>query len=379
VITSQQLVPKAHTGSSPAVATNGKSYFLAWNSDDDQSLWWTTCPATSGQGSYDWAPVQQIINAASSAGPALACLDGVMWMAWKGEGTDTHIYLSSLKGSTWSPGVPVSGIATSSSPALAVTASVLFLAWKRESDDQLLWSQSSDGKTWQPQMTVPGGPTGPGQTLSPGESSDAPALVGFKGIVYFAWKGATDNSIWLTSLSLSGLADSQYSIYQNNAWAKSMVTSPSFLTNVGPALAVDNRGNVSLAWKGQTDNAIWTSSSPFASGWSPQSKIAIVETVTRPALSPQVSAVTDILLAWKGASSSGLWFAPLDGLLSVQLYTFDIPTFHISNMRSGHAGLKDGTDTDYVSMSVKVRGQPISTVTQSVGNQTGQDYPVDKS
>jgi hypothetical protein len=95
-------------------------------------------------------------------------------------------------------------------------------------------------------------------------------------------------------------------------------------------------------------------------------------------LASQVSADTDILLTWKGAAADddSLWVGPLDALVAVQTYSFNMPSFHISMMRTGHLGLKSGSDTDYVSMGVKVRGQPAQIVTQSVGDQTGGNVNV---
>jgi hypothetical protein len=129
-------------------------------------------------------------------------------------------------------------------------------------------------------------------------------------------------------------------------------------------------------WKGASHNTIWTATFGDTGTWSPQTQIRVVETATRPALASQVSADTDILLAWKGAADDSLWVGPLDALVAVQAYSFNIPIFHVSMMRTGHAGFKDGTDTDYVSIGVKVRGQPASMLTASVGDQTGGNVNV---
>ena len=378
MISTQQKVPGADTGNAPAATTNGKNYILAWTKGD-QTIWWTTCPASASQSSYDWATPKQIPNAASSAGPALANLNGTVWIAWKGEGSDTRVFLSSLSGSTWSPGVPVAEIFTSSSPALTVTASTMVLAWKG-SDNSINWSQSSDGKTWNPQGTVPGASTaafGPGETPSLPLSSDTPAVTGFNGVVYFAWKGVSDNRLWWTSVNLGVLAESVAEpAVASEPWGVASVISTSFQTDAGPALGFGDSGVLHLVWKGASDNTIWTATFGATGTWSTQTQILVVATATRPALASQVSADTDILLTWKGAADDSLWASPLDALAAVQAYLFDIPSFHISMMRTGHAGLKDGSDTDYVSMGVKVRGQPASVLTRPVGDQTGGNVDV---
>jgi hypothetical protein len=369
MITSQQQVPEALSSDAPAVATDGKTYFLAWKGQSDQTIWWTSCPATTGQNSYDWAPQKQIPNAASSAGPALTCLNGKVWIAWKGEDKDTRIFLASLEDSTWSPGVPVSGIGTSTAPALGATWAkdpsnsvqfppMLFLSWKGESDDQIYLSKSSDGNAWSQQAKVPGA-----------LSSDTPALIGYNGALTIAWKGASDNSIWWGGWSGASTDKAE--------WGGASIVAADFLTSAGPALAVDKDQNIILVWKGQSDATVLESSfNPSIGTWTPQTRILVIDTADRPAMASQYPAVSDILLAWKGSSTDKIWCGLPSGLLSVQEYTFNIPSFHISNMRTGHAGIKDGTDTDYVSIGVQIKGQPEIIQTASVGDQTGGDVKV---
>lgn len=222
----------------------------------------------------------------------MANFKGTVWMAWKGESADPRIFLSSLHGSTWSPGVPVSGIGTSSSPALTVSGSELFLAWKGEHDDPIFWSKSSDGKAWSPQARAPGA-----------ASNDTPALAGFKGAVYLAWKGVSDNKIWL----------SEYT--DANGWGTAAALPSDFETSKGPALAVADTGNLHLVWKGASDTFVWESvRNSGSTSWSAQAKIVATETSARPTLASQTSSATDILFACKGATTTDLLVAPLDGL-----------------------------------------------------------------
>ena len=57
-------------------------------------------------------------------------------------------------------------------------------------------------------------------------SNDTPALAGFKGAVYLAWKGASDNKIWL----------SEYT--DAKGWGPAAALPSDFETSKGPALAV---------------------------------------------------------------------------------------------------------------------------------------------
>jgi hypothetical protein len=121
MIISQQPVPDGMSNASPAATTNGDTYVLAWKGESDASILWTSCPASSGQNSYAWKPPVKLKDVGTSAGPALASLNGTAWLAWKGEGTDSRIFVASLSGSTWSGGVAVPNVGTSAAPALAAT------------------------------------------------------------------------------------------------------------------------------------------------------------------------------------------------------------------------------------------------------------------
>ncbi len=290
MINSQQKVSGANSIDSPAATTNGDNYVLAWTTGD-QSISWTTCPAANSQNSYAWVQVASIPNAASSGGPALVNFAGKVRMVWKGEGTDTRIFISSLSGSTWSASTPIPGIGTSSAPAITATASELFLAWKGESDNKIYWSKSADGTTWSPEAAVPGA-----------GSTDTPALAAFNGAVYLVWKGESDTKILLSEFS------------DAKGWGTAS-TVGNFGTSSGPALGFGNTGNLHLVWKGESDNFVWEATLAHGkTDWSAQAKIVTIETSARPALASQTSSTTDILLAWKGGSSTELWAAPLDNL-----------------------------------------------------------------
>jgi hypothetical protein len=295
MITEQQQVPGVNTIDGPAATTNGNNYVLAWI-ESDQSLWWTTSPGSLDQNSYNWASPAQIIDGASSGGPALTFFKDQVWMAWKGEGTDTRVFLASLSNSTWSAGTPIAGVTTSASPALTVTASVLYLAWKGEHDDQIYCASSSDGKNWSQHVAV-----------KDALSGDTPALAGFKGNIYMGWKGSSDNNLWLTRFT------------EANGWETPFSLPSGFTSSRGPGLAFGNTGNLHVVWKGESDNSLWEAAVSTAdpidgnTHWPFYGKISVVESSARPAVAPQLSAEVGILLAWKG-NSTDLWAAPLDNL-----------------------------------------------------------------
>lgn len=290
MITTPQREPGVTTSEPPATTVNGSNYVLAWTTSD-QAIWWTTCPASANQKSYDWAKEAQFINAASSGGPALASFKNTAYLAWKGEAADTRIFVASLDGTNWSAPTPIAGIGTSAAPALASDGSALFLVWKGEHDDTLYVAKSSDGKSW-----------GASAVISGASSSDTPALAAYQSGLALAFKGASDDAVYLAEYT------------DAKGWGKAVKLND-VLTSCGPALAFGNTGNLHLVTKGHVDDFLWESvRNAGSSNFSPQAKIVGVGTDVRPALASQPSAATDILFAWKNGTTSGLLIAPLDGL-----------------------------------------------------------------
>jgi len=76
--------------------------------------------------------------------------------------------------------------------------------------------------------------------------------------------------------------------------------------------------------------------------------------------------------AWNGAEWEAAWDDLGGTFISTSLtYEFSIPQLNISNMRTGHFSLKDGSDTDYAYLGVQVKGQPAQTSTVSLGDHSG--------
>ena len=296
MIDQQQMVAGVSSADAPAATVNGDTYVIAWTTAD-QLIQWTSCPATNNQNSYQWAAPAAVPNAGSSGGPALTTFKSLVAMAWKGEGSDTRIFFSTLKGSTWSPGVVVPGAGSNSAPALTATASNLYLFWMGESDKNIHWSTSSDGVTWSAEAEVPGA-----------ASTDTPAAAAFNGVVYLGWKGESDNNLLFSRFT------------EGKGWGTASDLPSPIASSSGPALAVGSTGNLHIVWKGESDTAMWESILLAGQAkWSAQAKILTILTDARPALGSQPpNVVSDILLAWKGASTTNLYVAPLDNLATLQ-------------------------------------------------------------
>jgi len=326
------------------------NYVLAW-SDTSSNMWSTSCPAVQGQTGYAWTkPIQ--IPGGTSAGPAVAGGGQRGWAAWKGQGGDERIFLSSLPGSggaqAWAAtGAQILGIGTSAAPALAaIIGGPLILAWKGiPGDNTIYWSQSnndpnSPSAAWgmQPatQTALQTQLQGAKRTA---KSTDTPALAicypnqapprgVLPAYVLCAWKGQGTPSDQIYA--------AVYNLSLNNTptWTPLPIP-PQFLTEVGPAVGFDYLGNIHLAWKGgggPSDHSIWTSSlqaqywqglessSNVMTDWTtPGAPIPVIATAARPALtdlSGAGSTQPDQLLAWQGHKSPfELWVGPLEGLI----------------------------------------------------------------
>jgi hypothetical protein len=130
-------------------------------------------------------PNPKVVGMIDSSGtPAVVHFAGKLWMAWKGEGADTRVYISSFSASTWSECTPISGISTRSYPALAVSVAELYLVWRAEHDNTIYWSRSFDGKVWSPPARAPGAGTG-----------EALTRAGFEEVVDYPWDIETEEAI----------------------------------------------------------------------------------------------------------------------------------------------------------------------------------------
>jgi hypothetical protein len=187
-----QIIPNVGTSAGPAWTVYGGKTLLAWKGQgNDNGIYWsttTTLEPDSNSNQYTWEPQQLISNVGTSANPAVANLKGVVFLAWKGQGTDESIYLSKLDtNGEWTPQLQVPGVGgTSDGPALAVTGDTLYLAWLEErGGTRIFWSKSTDGGTnWSPQAPVPNVGTSAGPALA----SDG------SGAMYLAWKGEGNDS-----------------------------------------------------------------------------------------------------------------------------------------------------------------------------------------
>jgi len=197
------------TSDSPCAATAAfiRGDVVAWRglANSDQGIYYTTIFSDSTAG-LSWSPQYQVPDAGTSVGPALACFKPPgdefpnLYLAWKGQGDDTRIFVANASGVqsdsalALSPGRPgPSPAGTNASPALAATEDALFMAWKGVAEGSTIWwSQSQDGLHWSRQTAIP----------QVGDTSDAPALAAIGNTLFLAWKGKSgDESIFWAKCS----------------------------------------------------------------------------------------------------------------------------------------------------------------------------------
>jgi hypothetical protein len=253
----------------PTITTD---LIMAWRGEgSDESIWWTTFNGRT------WQPQQKVTVPGSSAGPALALLDGQLAMAFTGSGVDEDLWWTTFNGSVWGmPDVlPFNG--SRSQPALAIFHGQLFIAFPGPASDESLYWSSLNGTTWAAQQKIPGA------------GSDAsPALAACGNQLYMAWRGeGTDLSIWWTR-------------FNGTTWAPQQKV-PGVGSVASPALAVFNN-QLYMAWRGErTDESIWWTRFNGTT-WAPQQKVPGASSAASPAL-----AVFDdpyrLYLTWRGAGS----------------------------------------------------------------------------
>lgn len=273
---------KAYNG--PSLAVHNKHLYAAWRAQDE-NIWYSVL----NSGIWD-SP--KLVNAKTTDRPALASMNGVLYMVWKG-GTDKgndhqKIWYATLTGNVWATQTSMPDpIRTTVGPSLAVwsvgSVQALFAAWKGGTDERIYYS-TFDGSKWTPQNEIPG----------PVACSNGPSLAYYANSLFAAWKGGgSDKSIW-------------YAFFNGNTWSWQYLMPGPIGSDFGPSLVVF-KDILYAAWhgqgQGQDDQKIcYTMFGPQGFGFIPNSglvqKIVEFKTSHGPSM-----AVFDskIYFAWKGS------------------------------------------------------------------------------
>ena len=348
----QQKLPGVITSNPPAATSIGDQYLVAWtNNDTNSSIAWQMFDFTP---SFEVAQQSDIFDTGfqtqPGAGPALTNFNGVVWMAFlenpaQAPGIPPYdqrqqppvIMVSSFSASSsgwsspqplWNPGLVdnddylpgYQGPAAITAPALAANGSEMMAVWVEMAvDGSDALAEFSEGTLASP----PASPTiffakyrsggwSQRKAVKNALTQVTPALVAAGDGFYMAWQGESDDTIWFASYS------------DAKGWSDSAQL-PAFETSAGPALAVDDAGDVQFVWRGKTGNdlylatlaagAEWSPDKP-GKGWSPHIELPVIATSAQPALASQLGA-SDVLLAYKGATASDVWVVPLSAFALV--------------------------------------------------------------
>jgi hypothetical protein len=148
---SPTLSPDMPNSVGPATAElNGKLY-AAWKGlGSDDRLWYASFDGAK------WSAQTQIPNATSGIGPSLVTFGNALYAAWKGDGTDEHLWYATFDGTTWSAQAQIPGASSSTGPTLSLFNNQLYAMWQGYGTDTKLHYASFDGTKWSAQAAVPG-------------------------------------------------------------------------------------------------------------------------------------------------------------------------------------------------------------------------------
>jgi peptidase A4-like protein len=235
---------------------------------------------------FEWfAPISKVVLPDSSPlTPALASLNGRMYIAWKGDGNDNlNIMVSTDNGQTFHNKF-ISGETSPRAPALAAHNGALLIAWKGDGNDQLNVATVN--------LDPFGSPTGFSNKNVLGDTSPlSPSLASVNRSLYLSWRGdGNDQLNVMVSLDNGRTFGGKFTSGETSTEA--------------PVLGTFN-GNLMIAWKGDGNdnlNAARVITNPAPTGFA--NKVTLGDTSPR---SPALGELNGRLyIAWKGDGNDQL-------------------------------------------------------------------------
>jgi hypothetical protein len=279
----QQLVYSPVTSKmSPRLAVyNGRVFAAFTGPGGDDHTYYSTF-----DGTY-WSPYNRVSNGVSTVAPSLVVFRGTLWAAMRGHGDTQQIWFAGFDGNSWSdfrgtgrntsingslaifrgivylafngmrgnegiyyttfdgaawpdPKQVPNPVASNAQPSLATWSDnsnqgqKLVLAYKGNGDDETLWYTTYDGAVWTPQQPIPHA-----------FSTDGPALVFFRGLIYAVWRGPSNDE------------SMRFSTFNGTYWTNPLPLPNHFASSVSPSLVVF-KDQIYAAFKGpEGDNRIW--------------------------------------------------------------------------------------------------------------------------
>jgi len=264
----------AATSATPSMTTCNGFTYMVWKGVGNDTRMFLSVSSTPGV----WTP-QQVIGGGggTNTGPTVACdWNNDIVVAWKGLGTDEHIYYTTAQVESnrdepphplqWTAQKQVDGGAlTDLTPSLAVLrggfdAGTLYLAWRGAGSDTSVHYATLPGfgSAWQQLGTVPGVSTVRSPTLTDGLSAPfaSPTLS-------LIWPLAGGQQVYSTTYLGGSSWTSPAPIVGGSAAAPAATE--------GPDDGADQSLNNLVAWQGSgTDTRIYYTVNQNRSGWQPQ-------------------------------------------------------------------------------------------------------------
>jgi hypothetical protein len=232
--------PTETSSDAPALASDGRTLFIAWKGSDNDGLNVATVALDPVSGTptdiiNKAFPGNDKLNETSPVRPALAVLNGNVYLAWKGDGNDElNVSVSTDAGASF-PGGPFKFTSTTetspAAPTLGTNDGSLFIGWKGDGNDNLnVATVVTDPVSGTPTDII-------NKFIIETETSPVnPALAGLNGDVYLAWKGdGNDNLNVMVSTDAGASFVNPYTSAETSTDA--------------PALASDG-STLFIAWKG---------------------------------------------------------------------------------------------------------------------------------
>ncbi|HEX6099919.1 MAG TPA: hypothetical protein VF432_26635 [Thermoanaerobaculia bacterium] len=197
-------------------------------------------------GAWNANPLNPAIN--TSTAPGIAVLQDTPYMLYKGAGADTNVYIARSAGNhlgdgnSWSANRLNPAINTSNAPAVAAFGGVLYLVYEGSGDSNIWIGRPTgdvfDGATW----TL--------NRLNPGINTDtAPGAVVYKGDLYVFYKGfGSDTNIYIARSTGSD-------VFDGATWTYARLN-PGINTTAAPKPVVVG-DFLYLFYKGSGDDNIW--------------------------------------------------------------------------------------------------------------------------
>ena len=226
---------------------------------------------------------QTVLSETSNNSPAMAFLNGLVYLAWTGVGNNKlNVNCSADYGATFG-GKATSTDTSQQAPALCANQGNLYIGWTGVGNNELNVSQVTVSGT-----TVTGFSN---KVILTETSPYSPALASVNGMLYLAWTGVGNNKLNV-AVSLDG------GVSFVNKYVSAQTST------AAPALAVQN-GVLYIAWKGDGNDNLNVGQVTLSGN----AITNIASFVTLPATSKSAPAIASngtLYLAWKSDASANL-------------------------------------------------------------------------